>query len=368
MQEKYSNQSAVPSNASKHSKATALGALIVIGVAAASILSACGGSNDNTSNDTGQTASYRVTVEHIGEGSVSQSSLNAQAGQTARFVVSPSERMVTESISSEQCTLDVVGDVVTVTDVQADCTVQVTFDDCIGCYAKEDVILDYTPSAELMARNCVRGGLVATGSDNVNWHNLCQAAETLQTMLSQNSDVTQRLQENGAITALFGDGENVCDLPYFAFLEGQPQCTEAVGGLGGVPGNPVTACNAKTLSAVNDPFERGQRHGENTCVHELAHTIMNVGVGFQLNQEIYRRYDDVIAEGRLWVRDNGEPSFALQNGDELFAELAQSYFNANVAVDFFNHTGVNGAEELADYDPVSFELVDRIFMRPADLR
>lgn len=332
------------------------------------LLIACGSDSDSDTDTQGGNDTFTLSVSTTGDGSVSSFTSEVRAGQSLNFVVTPDERMVTESISSDSCDLDVVGDMVFIDNVQSDCNIEVAFDTCLGCYNKDDAVLDYQPAAELLARSCVRGGLVATGSDDVSWHNLCQAAEMLETMLSQNSVVTSQMQQVGAITALFGPNEGVCDLPYFSFLEGKPQCTEVLGGLGGVPGNPVTACNARTLSAVNDPFNRGRRGGENTCVHELAHTIMNVGVSAELNREIYARYDEVDEDGELWFRANGEPSFALFNGDEFFAELAQSYFNANVAIDAFNHTGINGADELLEYDPISFELIDRIFMKPADLR
>ena len=342
-----------------------------IALASSIFVTACGGNSDSDSptDSTGsQNDSLVVKIQATGSGDISTTEKKVSAGESFKFTVMPATKMLTQSVLSDQCELQVVGDDIYVNDVVNDCSVEVTFDECMDCYSSEDVILDYTPASPLMERNCVRGGLVATGSENVPWHNLCQAADLQKTMLEYNSVVLKEMQDSGAIIGVFGPDEGVCDLPYFSWLEGQPQCENAKGGLGGTPSNPVTGCSALTLSATNDVFKRGRADGENTCVHELAHTIMNVGISAELNTEIHSRYDQVKSDNELWIRVNGEESFALTNADEFFAEIAQSYFKANVSVDSFNHVGVNGSEKLSEYDPVSFELVDRIFMEPANLK
>lgn len=66
----------------------------------------------------------------------------------------------------------------------------------------------------------------------------------------------------------------------------------------------------------------------------------------------------------LWETD-----YALENADEFFAEMSQSYFCANPAVPSFLHTrGINCADELEAYDPETFALIDQIYRGPADLR
>lgn len=340
-------------------------------------LVACGGGGSESSATTGDAGDNggtsdgpTVTVAVSGAGSVSQTSQTLSSGQDIKFTVTPDELMVTQGISSEACEFEVIGDDVYVSDVTTDCTINVTFDDCVNCYSKDDAVamLDYNPYRELLARNCVINGLVVTGSENVPWHNLCQAAEMADAMLEYNTPMLDVMKSRGSIIALFGEGEGVCDLPYYDFIAGEPQCGTADGGLGGTTAHPVAACNAATLSATRDPFNRGRADGENVCVHEISHTIMIIGVEPYYYNEITNRYAEVLAAGNLWVRDNGENAFALQDEYEFFAELTQSYFNANVAVDSFNHTGVNGADELAEYDPVSFAIIESIYMQPADLK
>ena len=49
--------------------------------------------------------------------------------------------------------------------------------------------------------------------------------------------------------------------------------------------------------------------------------------------------------------------------------MAQAYFCANPEIPSFLHThGVNCANELRDYDPVTYDLIDGIFGGSADLR
>jgi hypothetical protein len=157
----------------------------------------------------------------------------------------------------------------------------------------------------------------------------------------------------------------VCDLPYFADLAGTPSC-DAAGGLGGVPGRPATACSERNvLKEPDDPFGRGTREdGENVCVHELGHTIMNVGLSDDDRTRIRERFEAALTEG-IWDGD-----FALTNADEFFAEMSQTYFCANPEVPTFLHThGINCAGELRVYDRETFRLIDGIYHHlAADLR
>ena len=143
-----------------------------------------------------------------------------------------------------------------------------------------------------------------------------------------------------------------------------PLCEGSPGGLGGVPSRPATACSAKNLlSLPEDEYFRGTPAGENVCVHELAHTIMNIALTQTERAAIQTRYEAAQEEG-LWEGD-----FALTNADEFFAEMSQAYFCANPEIPAFLHThGINCPDELESYDPATFTLIDSIYRRPADLR
>ena len=223
---------------------------------------------------------------------------------------------------------------------------------------------DYPPYEPLMDQVSFLGPLYATGATEVPVAALEDAETMLAVMLRHRRDVVETLQAAGALTAVFGRDQTVCDLPYFSDLSGQPICEDATGGLGGVPGRPATACSERNvLKQTDDPFGRGTRDdGENVCVHELAHTIMNVGLTDAERFAIQERFVAVLSEG-LWVGD-----FALVHVDEFFAEMSQTYFCANPEIPTFLHRGTNCAAELQAYDPLTFSLIDGIYRRPADLR
>ena len=181
-------------------------------------------------------------------------------------------------------------------------------------------------------------------------------------MLRERPDLSEILRSAGALTVVFSRDQNPCDLPYFSDLQGKP--CQSPGGLGGVPLRPATACSEKNLLRLpEDEFLRGTPEGENTCVHELAHTIMNVALMQTERDAIQTRYEAAREDG-LWEGD-----FALTNADEFFAEMSQAYFCANPEIPVFLHThGINCANELESYDPTTFTLIDSIYGRPVDLR
>ena len=222
----------------------------------------------------------------------------------------------------------------------------------------------YRTYKPLMRQVSTVGPLCVTGGTRVPKRALDEAGRMLDIMLARRNDVGAELMRAGALTAIFARTEGVCDLPYFSDLAGSASCN-AEGGLGGVPGRPVTACSERNvLQQSDDPFGRGTRaDGENVCVHELAHTIMNVGLSNRDRSRIRSRFDASDTK-ELWAGD-----YALENADEFFAEMSQVYFCANPEIPSSLHThGVNCAAELRDYDPTTYQLIDSIFRRAADLR
>jgi hypothetical protein len=208
------------------------------------------------------------------------------------------------------------------------------------------------------------GPLYTTGSAGVDPAALPRAGAMLAVMLRNRPDVGEELRKAGALTAVFARNETVCDLPYFADLPDRAKCREP-GGLGGTRRRPATACSERNImGSSDDHFGRGTRsNGENVCVHELAHTIMNVGLSQEERNQIERRYH-VAGLTNLWTGD-----YALRDADEFFAEMSQSYFCANPASPGHVHTHVaNCAAALAAYDPESYALVENIYRGAADLR
>jgi hypothetical protein len=217
----------------------------------------------------------------------------------------------------------------------------------------------YRPLMEQVVRI---GPVYVTSGRAVPLSALEAAGGMLRTMLLNRYDIGAILRNVGALTAVFSRTETSCNLPYFSDLTGTASCTQ--GGLGGVPGRPATACAERNLlRQPDDPFRRGRSDGENVCVHELAHTIMNVGLTNEDRSRIRARYQAARNEG-IWSGD-----YAMENADEFFAEMAQAYFCANPDVSTFQHRhGINCAAKLRAYDSSTFTLVDGIFRGSADLR
>jgi hypothetical protein len=214
-----------------------------------------------------------------------------------------------------------------------------------------------------LARVAAVGPLYTTANHAVEPAALEQAGIMLAVMLRHRPDVAERLRMAGAVTVVVGRDEHVCDLPYFADLKGTSSC-DATGGLGGTPKRPYTACSERNILRMpDDHFGRGSRpSGENVCVHELAHGIMNIGVTDEERKAIRERYSAALREG-LWAGD-----FAMKNDNEFFAEMSQAYYCANPKVPAFQHGhAVNCAASLRTYDPTTYSLLDGLYREPADL-
>jgi alpha-glucosidase len=204
-----------------------------------------------------------------------------------------------------------------------------------------------------------------TGDASVPRSALDAAALMLTAMLRHRPDVVATLQAHGTITAVVSRTQATCDLPYFAPFRGSSVCASYVAGAGGTMQLPVTACDEKNLlQEPDDPYGRGtQPYSENICVHELAHTIMNVGLTPADRDQIQVRYDAARGAG-LWRND-----YAMTNAMEFFAVLSQCYFWAAPPVVTSVHPyGVNGPDALTGYDPASFALLDGIYQGSSDLR
>lgn len=222
----------------------------------------------------------------------------------------------------------------------------------------------YTPADPLLTQVVTVGPLYVTGDATVPKAALTAAGTLLGIMLRHRPDVVARLRAAGAFTVVSPRDKPICDLTYF---EGTPAnvCSEyGYGGAGGEQGHPITACDERNLlKEPDDPYQRGQSlYGQNICVHELAHTIMNVGLtGADVNR-IAERFLAAQKEG-LWAGD-----YANTNAMEFWAVMSQFYFWAgpNAPYSAFHHIA-NGPQALQQYDPQTFALLDSIYQGSANL-
>ena len=134
----------------------------------------------------------------------------------------------------------------------------------------------YTPCSSLMEKFALLGPCYVTGRNRISDAAFEEAGRTLEVMLQHRPDVVDSLRAHGAITAIFGSDQSVYDLPYFSDLKERPS---AEGGLGGTVERPITGVSERNLLRLpNDPYFRFHQDGANVSVHELAHTIMNIGL------------------------------------------------------------------------------------------
>lgn len=241
-------------------------------------------------------------------------------------------------------------------------------DPCDGCFNVNGYNnYTYVVFTDMMDRGYIGETIYVTGSANVSWEALEAVGEMIDTMLMYRPDIVDTLRSYGAFYSVFARNETQCDIPYFEDWHHLPNYCLG-GGAAGFKDNPTAMCSERNaLGLSNDLFNRGKDHGENVCLHEMAHLVMNVGMSDSDVNEIHIRYEEVM-NGDLWTKANGSPTYARENADEFWAELTQVYFNANYSIDFHTHNGINGSDQLKEYDPKSFSLINNTYIHPADLQ
>ena len=227
---------------------------------------------------------------------------------------------------------------------------------------------EYKPFQALLKKVVAIGPVYVTGDSSVPDTALQAAGTILAIMLQHRPDIGVVLREYGTFTAVSSRSERVCDLPYFAQYDTTLCNSYGEGGAGGTPDQPITACDEKNLLAEpDDPYDRyDQRQGsysQNICVHELAHTIMNVGLSQADRDRIHARFLTAQQEG-LWKGD-----YAMTNDMEFWAVMSQFYFWAGPENTYsaYHHIS-NGPDALKRYDPATFALLDSIYKGSANLR
>jgi hypothetical protein len=226
--------------------------------------------------------------------------------------------------------------------------------------------LQYQPFKPLLAKVLATGSVYVTGDQSVPDEALKVASDELDAMLRHRPDLGAILRQYGTFTVVASRNERICDLPYFSQFDSALCKSYGEGGAGGVSGYPITACDEKNLlQEPDDPYQRGASSlGQNICVHELAHTIMNVGLSQGDRDRIDDRYLAAKQEG-LWAGD-----YAMTNDLEFWAVMSQFYFSAGPNGTYsptFNHVA-NGPDALKQYDPATFALLDALYQGSTALR
>ncbi|MGQ9589727.1 MAG: hypothetical protein ACUVYA_05460 [Planctomycetota bacterium] len=190
------------------------------------------------------------------------------------------------------------------------------------------------------------------GSEKVSDFALLEAAHIVSKMLEGREDILDALASRKFRLAVMAWCEFTTDVPEHSDLRPARYWDRRARGLGATPERPcVSGAEENLLGYPGDPYAT-----ENILVHEFAHTVLEAlrGLEPQFEGALRKAYQEARGRG-LW-----KGTYAGRNLDEYWAEGVQSYFATNRELDS-EHNHVNTREELAEYDPGLFALIDRAF-------
>jgi alpha-glucosidase len=180
---------------------------------------------------------------------------------------------------------------------------------------------------------------------------LAEARYLIRHVLAGRPDVLKAMVKNRVRVVVMAPTEMTTDVPEQRHLKNDPKTNwdKRARGLGGR----LTSCGEENLLNL-----KGDRYrNENILIHEFAHAIHRYGVG-GLDRTFDGRLKGTYAratEKGLWKK-----TYAATNHSEYWAEGVQSYFDCNNPPNA-SHNDVNTREELAEYDPGLFKLIDESF-------
>ena len=199
------------------------------------------------------------------------------------------------------------------------------------------------------------GGLPIVSSDKVADEALLEAAYLINRMLAGRGDIRGAMIDNKTRFAVMAFDEFTTDVPEHATLQPKKYWDRRARGLGATAERPAVSCGEENLLAYpGDPY-----HTENILIHEFAHAMHQMGlntVDKEFDERLRMIYEQAMNEG-LW-----KDKYAATNRDEYWAEGVQSYLDTN-REDDHDHNHVNTREELKEYDPRLFELIDGVFQQ-----
>ncbi len=205
---------------------------------------------------------------------------------------------------------------------------------------------------------CDYMGISIASSDNAPDLALQAAWNIMANMLQGHSQVVEKLLEVEMRIGIVAQTEGITVLPEYAFLRNDTQTNwdERARGLGGNPFTPLGSGAEENLLCYADDVY----FGESIFLHEFAHTMKDGGIILidpTFNLALTLAYQNAVDTG-LWA-----DTYALTNIEEYWAEGVQSYFNTSLETIPTNgiHNDINTREELAEYDPTLYSMIDLLF-------
>lgn len=204
-------------------------------------------------------------------------------------------------------------------------------------------------------------GVALVGSDGVPEEAFRVAVYLMEQMFRQRPCYAAALARNGIRVGIMARDEVTTDMPeYSDFYEVFPgvDWDRRGRGFGATQERPLTTTAVESLLRdADDPWL-----GEIILLHELAHTVFEVGVEDQVGGAAQRArltglYRDAMAAG-LWAN-----TYAATNANEYWAEGVQSWLDDNLANERSDgvHGPVDTRVELTAYDPGLAALVADVF-------
>lgn len=202
---------------------------------------------------------------------------------------------------------------------------------------------------------CDAGGIPIISSSAVPDEALGHAWNVITNMLLPRPDLLRALVDGGQYFGVIAQSEVTTQMPEYRYLADDPETDwdTRTRGFGGYPF--ASAAEENLLCYPDDPY----RAAESIALHEFAHTI-DAGMDFidsEFDGKLTSAHAAAAAAG-LWTN-----TYALTDALEYWAEGVQSYFNTNTEASPPDgiHNEVDTREELADYDPELFALINETF-------
>ena len=190
---------------------------------------------------------------------------------------------------------------------------------------------------------------------------LFRARDIIDEMLVNRPDLRATIAEMGVRVAIMAESEVTTDIPEHSDLYEAFPSTDwnaRARGLSATRVRPATSAAEENLLCYGDDAYRN----EDILVHEVAHTVLQMGVEQQPKGTAFRTrleaaYEDALDAG-LWAG-----TYAAENTDEYWAEAVQSWFGVNDWAIPTNgiHNHINTRHELEAYDPRIADLIEEVF-------
>lgn len=200
-------------------------------------------------------------------------------------------------------------------------------------------------------------GVKIKACDLVSDETLQYAADVVDIMVSKRPDVAEALTSVGADIALYPKEQTIFYIPeHREFYDPNSLNVEGYGGTLEIPTTSLAAAN----------IERDRQYAlypdNNVLAHEFGHAFHLIGINLA-DPELYQEIEDTyykVREKGLW-----EDTYTGVNVAEYFGQLSALWFEGLDESSDGTFTGVlspvNTREELAEYDPDSYELMQKVY-------